>query len=323
MKVYYVLLMVLVALVQGYSGEMKLSKPLNVAPLKIDGKPGKPVWEKAERVRFSLLEADDKPAKQPTVFSIAHDGTNLYFWIECYESRINYLKADHFEKDSDVWKDDCVEIFITPKLGQRPYYQFVMNCKGVGMDGKEFNRGWNGVWTGKTSVGSNAWYAEIAIPLATLKATVGTNTIMGLNVCRERYAGEAEFSSWSIMEGAFHNPERFGALVFGDDTEGWRNDMFDNWFRRRTEVISEEMKKMEPKVAGSMNKQAKLDYEHMRNVLNEINMLLDEERANRKLSFDQLFNMAGKIARLLDEYEHVNKCLVIQLERSTSAVIKI
>ena len=66
----------------------------------------------------------------------------------------------------------------------------------------------------RTDVG---WTIEMALPLGSVAPKPGD--MIGLNLCRTRPArpqNEPEFSSWVFTGESFHQPAKFGHLVFGE-----------------------------------------------------------------------------------------------------------
>jgi hypothetical protein len=68
----------------------------------------------------------------------------------------------------------------------------------------------------KTAVkkGKGYYDIEISITLASMKASAAPGATWGLNLARDRQADPAENSSWTYVGTSFHNPSKFGDLVF-------------------------------------------------------------------------------------------------------------
>ena len=65
---------------------------------------------------------------KPTVhFAIAHDGTHIYIRYTVQE---NSIIAKATQNNGAVWKDSCVEFFITPE-NDGVFYNFEINCIGT------------------------------------------------------------------------------------------------------------------------------------------------------------------------------------------------
>lgn len=73
------------------------------------------------------------------------------------------------------------------------------------------DKAWNGTWECRTSRGKTAYFVEMAIPFATLGGEPGGD--WRWNATRHR-PQDKEYSTWSGLRGAFHQPEQFGLLRF-------------------------------------------------------------------------------------------------------------
>ena len=65
---------------------------------------------------------------QPEVsFSIAHDDQHIFLKYVVHEKSIKATTIDH---NGPVWKDSCVEFFVSP-ADDGIYYNFEFNCIGA------------------------------------------------------------------------------------------------------------------------------------------------------------------------------------------------
>ena len=99
------------------------------------------------------------------------------------------------------------------------YFHLAVNAAGVRLDeiGSESPTTWNPRWTVRTSVHGDRWEAELSIPWAELKSMGRHQDIWEVNFNRglpKRGQAAAEYSGWSITFAGFHEPDRFGKLVF-------------------------------------------------------------------------------------------------------------
>ncbi len=192
-------------------------------PPRIDGVLNDDCWKKAEKITgFIQMDSARGLATEQTVFSVLCDDQNLYFGVECRESKVKEMVTKNKEHDSDVWADDCIELFIDPGHTHKDYFHFAVNSIGAQYDGRVMDVSWNAPWQAKASVGEKAWFLEVAVPFSSLEAKPQTGDLWGLNVNREHYAGgKVEFSGWSNTPGGFHLPDRFGHALFGSSYAGY------------------------------------------------------------------------------------------------------
>ncbi|MDX9867493.1 MAG: sugar-binding protein [Kiritimatiellia bacterium] len=178
----------------------------------------------------------DLPVSQKTEVRVRHDTENLYIGIVCHESAMDGLKEAARERDGNVFADDSIEVFLDTDHDRFTFHQLAFNAAGTRFDQRcagDNNAGanvfgarygqqkvrdtaWNGEWSVKTSRHADRWEAEAAIPFR----TVGRESdLWGINVCRNRRAGESETSAWRTG-GFFHQPQRFGTMLLTGARDG-------------------------------------------------------------------------------------------------------
>jgi hypothetical protein len=188
---------------------------LTVAP-KIDGRLDDTCWQGVPGAADFQRNDGQGQAREQTRAWLAYDDKNLYVALECQESEPQTLISLVDQDGGEVWRDDSVEVFLDRNHDHQSYTQYVANVAGYksGIDrGSGLpTAGWQ-VATGRTAKG---WVVEMALPFN--GAAPGPGEMWGLNLCRTRPArpqAEPEYSSWAYTGGGFHNPEKFGHVVFG------------------------------------------------------------------------------------------------------------
>ena len=203
----------------------------------IDGRLNEPDWNAARGVgdfQFSWWTAGEK---EQTQAKILWDDTNLYVSYRCQDA---HIWADHSERDSPVYQDDCVEVFTAPNP-DRPnnYFNIEMNAKGAFLDqhhpdgpGVELKHEWNaqkiqlavkvnGTLNDDSDVDRD-WVLEVAIPFANFKEVAKhsppvVGEIWHLNLNRLGGKTNGQHSQWSpskTARPAFHAPKDFGRVIF-------------------------------------------------------------------------------------------------------------
>lgn len=190
----------------------------------IDGALSDAAWSSAEDAAgFRKLQAD-RPAQTSTKFKTFAGKNALYIAISCEEPRMSDIRVNVDKDGGRVWEDDCVEVFmVDPDVMAGPLMHFMVNPKGIRFmaigervfEGPEMDREQWQVGVKQQSLG---WTVEMKLSYAMLglNGPLKDGKQLLFNVCRERYAGETELSSWSYSAGNFHNQERFGVLLIGD-----------------------------------------------------------------------------------------------------------
>ncbi|PIP16189.1 MAG: hypothetical protein COX46_03795, partial [bacterium (Candidatus Ratteibacteria) CG23_combo_of_CG06-09_8_20_14_all_48_7] len=142
-----------------------------------------------------------------TTFSVLQDKENLYLGIECQEPAMRKMKRQKTEHDSNVYEDDCVEIFFDPGQTTTGYYHFIVNSLGTQYEAKSIlGKVWDRFWRVGTRGDKNKWTAEMTIPFASLGQVPQEGDMWGFNIGRERYAKRFEVSTWSLTRLGFHDP---------------------------------------------------------------------------------------------------------------------
>ncbi len=185
-------------------------------PPVIDGDLSDPCWQAAAPTSAFVLWGRDALPEAQTVARVSFDRERLYIAVEAMEPnldpRLNMLdsvKAEATDRDGAIFRDDCVEIFIQP--GDANYYQLAVNSNGALYDGKGMDGAWNGDCEVAARRGESSYTFELAIGLASIGGLPeGT---WRMNFCRNRTA-VPESSTWSGLQGAFHQPAQFGEVRF-------------------------------------------------------------------------------------------------------------
>jgi len=206
----------------------QVAVPVIVAPLveqeppRLDGKLDEPFWAHSADMGL-FVRADGRGApKAQSRARIARTTGALWIGVECLEPRMNRLQAKHFERDSRVWADDCVEVFI-----QRPnaeYLHFVVNARAAQFDERGKDVRWDADWRAAACRADDRWSVEICLPWDALGGPPKDGQAWRFNLCRSRRA-EYETSSWSPTGGTFHRPDRFGFLRFTSEPYPTRIDL--------------------------------------------------------------------------------------------------
>lgn len=187
--------------------------------------------EAVEYNEISQVNWKEYPYKPDVKFAIAHDGEHIYLnWQVCE----NEVKAVCKKDGGEVWKDSCVEFFIS--FDGHTYYNIESNCMGklVVATGsgrnkresipeeliKEIKR-WPSLGDKPVEGMTGKWELSLIIPnsifcpneLCPLNFTKATGNFYK---CGDGLK-QPHFLSWNAIESEtpnFHLPEYFGKLNF-------------------------------------------------------------------------------------------------------------
>ena len=187
-------------------------------------------WSDAAKVAVDQLfyKSENRKIAKSAWAWIKYDRDNLY--IAMLSDR-PAAKAASTERDSKVWQDDCFEIHITPKEGDK-IYQYVLNSRNVLFDmtmSKSRGAGnvkWNS--TARTAVSKNdkSWSAEWIIPFK--DAGIKNGDEIQLNFAYLNCEKGNNQYSWSaaLPERPFGSPDCSGKVLWGKQGSGVRVESF-------------------------------------------------------------------------------------------------
>ena len=206
--------------------------------ISVDGILDEPDWVAAAGIELQFPWQDLPGPKQKTVAKLLWDDDNIYVSYNCQDTDMTAVLDT---RDDPTYKDDCVEIFISPNPRKIDlYYGLEMNCRAVLYDyfcvekrtilrnfdlrGVKLATDMRGTLN-NSSDKDNGWSLEVAIPFENfddlvrgLPPEAGTTWRINLN----RLDGtepNRQFSMWSSSQQekpSFHHPNRFGILVFSE-----------------------------------------------------------------------------------------------------------
>jgi glycosyl hydrolase family 123/cellulose/xylan binding protein with CBM9 domain len=192
---------------------------ISKAPV-IDGTLSEDEWKEAgliEDFTYALFRLNSKakhgyataPVQQRVY--VGYDDDAVYVAYENPLPKGTTPKTNAVHNDGNVWADDSVEFFIKPGMGPSPYWVFIANSKGVWLDGKIKNTGWNGEWETASSVENGKWICEIRIPWKNIDFTPRKGAKILMNFYRSDYPN-GKYATWSPIDKGAHEPENFGLV---------------------------------------------------------------------------------------------------------------
>jgi len=184
----------------------------------IDGNPDDPVWKQAEAI---TLIPQKFPVEVRTTVRALRDKENFYFAFDCEESETQ--KCEPHELDNpDLWRDPCVEIFLSPDRKPDRCYQIIVNAAGSIADA--VNKGvrdwsWNSQAEAKSVVTpGKGWTVEIKVPRNSMDPAAESGMLA--NFTRRYFPPKRKpcYSLWGPFYTKEHSEiEHFGTLRFRPD----------------------------------------------------------------------------------------------------------
>jgi hypothetical protein len=205
-------------------------------PIVIDGKREEGDWARAESVgdfEFTWWKEGDGD-RQPTDAKLLWDDKFLYVSFVCTDRNVLATRTDH---DSDVYRDDCVEVFASPEVDHpERYFNIEMNALSTCLD--EYRRTGEkpaDSWTAKgiqvavsvdgtlndPSDVDRGWSLEVAIPFQLFAHVLpdghpkpGDQWRLNLNRLEDNMSIKSQWSQGDRNFPRFHHPEYFGFVEF-------------------------------------------------------------------------------------------------------------
>ncbi len=221
MKRYMVLMLMAIMLVTLFSSSAFALTKAELTAVKvskaptIDGKLDDEAWTKAKVVTLDQDNNGMKPGTKVEAW-VVWDDNNIY--VACKNYRPKKMVVANIKIDGgNLWTEDGNEIFIDPTIdGKGTYYQFIINAIATkfhgsrpSVPGLKYSD-----WKAAAVQENDYWTLEVQIPFATMKQkTPKVGTKWGFNICAN---SGGQHITWSPLRGGFHQPNQFGAIIFGE-----------------------------------------------------------------------------------------------------------
>ena len=227
-----------------------------LGPIKIDGVLDEASWLKATGTgafrRYHGLDFSDLRTEAKLLW----DDERLYIAITVADPDV---RASRTLRDDDIFAEDCVEFFIMEQYrkDRQHYLEYEINALGTQFDAYNLaplqgilnwdSRGWKSAIKVHGTLNNSkdtdqGWTAEMSIPFFDFYGTIFLNEARSrqylpgewtsaaprpgdrwrVNLYRIKDTKEyIEYQAWSpVITPGFHNPARFGTLIFSDQPAG-------------------------------------------------------------------------------------------------------
>lgn len=187
----------------------------------VDGVPQEPSWRAAKwHSGFTMAGAGELSPVQ-TRFAVCFDDTFLYLAAVADEPDPAAIRRQASERDTKIFRDDCIEFMVDPTGDRVEYYHFAVSASGALYDsqcrqgGHVASKEWDSSSRVMASVQENSFSVEMAIPFVELGlAPRSASQPWAIQVARERHAGgNLELSSYMGSGGSFHVPSTYAPLI--------------------------------------------------------------------------------------------------------------
>ena len=188
-------------------------------PPVIDGLGDDACWPDAPLVDAFTRPLSQRAPEKAVSARVCFDADALYLLFTCREPEPERLKAGAADGGGDVWRDDCVEVWLNTSTGQLNLDQFICNAAGardtVRTRLSTGPRSTPPMWPAKARVGEQQWTAELAIPFSVLQVdSPAAGDMYQIKLGREDYASGAQALSTWPAGSAYGGTEGYGRVYF-------------------------------------------------------------------------------------------------------------
>ena len=192
-------------------------------PIAVDGVFAEPDWARLDFTGNFIVNDGTTVAAPQTYVKALYDADNLYFAVEAMEPQSDRLAAACTTRDGPrIWDDTTLEFFIAIPGMNGQYYHLAVTPKGTLYDAlvapsQAADLRFDSRAEIRTAVLPDRWTVELRLPAAALGRALRDGETWKVNVGRNRKLGDGtkpQASSWS--NGAFHGPDAYRPLLFGD-----------------------------------------------------------------------------------------------------------
>jgi len=201
---------------------------------RIDGDLSDTVWLRLPPLdNFTIAQTGDA-ARYATTAWLAWSDTRLYFAYRC---EIDAIKATGKERDDDIWRGECIELFLAPQGGDMPYYEIEIGPTGLVFDSRvqwyswleqgpmymDWARAWNPDIRHATQIQRDdtgkvtGWTVEASYPYAAFDVgapRAGDVWLFDAFRIAHPAEGREEYQAWRPTYADYHKPHQFPKLEF-------------------------------------------------------------------------------------------------------------
>ncbi len=190
-----------------------ISIPLLDQAPEVDGIVGRQEWGQAAVLSEFVALGGESRVQLPTTVYLGYTEQALYVGARLFDPNPQQLRREVTQRDGEVWRDDCLELFVDTAGQRQDYAHMAVNALGTKYDSYDRVVTEDFQWAAAATIHDDGWSVEIQLPFANQVAPQpGDEWIMEVG----RNAARADvLSSWGYHNKSFHEPQNFGTLIFG------------------------------------------------------------------------------------------------------------
>ncbi|MCK4324351.1 MAG: hypothetical protein KAW89_07465 [Armatimonadetes bacterium] len=185
---------------------------LDKAP-EIDGIVGRQEWGQAAVLSEFVTLGGESRVQLPTTVYVGYTEQALYVGARLFDPNPQQLRREVTQRDGEVWRDDCLELFVDTAGERQDYAHLAVNALGTKYDSYDRVVTEDFQWEAAATIHDDGWSVEIQLPFANqIAPQPGDEWIV--EVARNAARSDV-LSSWGCHNKSFHEPQNFGTLIFG------------------------------------------------------------------------------------------------------------
>jgi len=193
--------------------------PRAAEPPEIDGRLDDAAWTKALRLADFTRPGSKQPPAKPVDVRLCFDSRALYVAFVCAEPEPKRIRARATVENDDVWKDDCVEVWVRSTDAALECDQFIVNTLGTRQSVRRRQRrdaaAWKPTWRPAARVEAKRWVVEMRIPFTDLEmAAPKPGDMIQLKLGREDHTGASPVLSTWPAGSPYAGTEGFACVYF-------------------------------------------------------------------------------------------------------------
>jgi len=187
-----------------FSQDISVIEPLTAEP-RFDGLPFEEAWEQLS-LRSMVMHSpvSGNPPSQKTGFRIGYTDKYLYIAGYMYDTEPDKILATSKIRDDLNFTNDWFGLSLDTYNDNENALLFLTNPAGLRLDGQIIKDGevwvgfpiqfdWNTVWEAEVSTNDEGWFAEVRIPLSSIRYTIRDGSV-SMGLAAYRYIGRS--SEW-------------------------------------------------------------------------------------------------------------------------------
>jgi hypothetical protein len=171
--------------------DQKISITATKQPVTIDGKLDDVSWQQAKVINqfHQVLPDEYQPFTAASQVFILYDQEYLYIGAKLFDNDMAGVQGNAIAPGLSINSDDNFSVILDPYNSKTNGYYFGTNINALKEEALTSNNNrkvsdWQGIWHVKTSVNTDHWVVEMAIPFKTLSFSKD-NEQWGINFIRE------------------------------------------------------------------------------------------------------------------------------------------